>query len=196
MGVCWRSACRNRLERKWNNCQAYLKEKCWSTVEGRGYDERPTSNPLPPQSAAFASHKKGQSLSEQRMLDNVAQQIPNFGTEQDMKYIVTMQNILPAVTIQVKTASRNKIGFFPRAIINLKWNLVLKIMKGIRSTKSTMSKGNQKIITNQNLMNKMARNIDHLIGILMILMIIETEIYQLAQLAISLFPFSIENKTS
>ena len=54
------------------------------------------------------------------MLDNVAQQIPNFGTEQDMKYMVTMQNILPAVTILVKTASRNKIGFFPRAIINLK----------------------------------------------------------------------------
>ncbi|KAM7250475.1 hypothetical protein ACFE04_022358 [Oxalis oulophora] len=42
--------------------------------------DRPTSNPLPPQSAAFADH---QSASAQQLLENVAQQVPNFGTEQD-----------------------------------------------------------------------------------------------------------------
>ncbi|KAH7866220.1 hypothetical protein Vadar_017279 [Vaccinium darrowii] len=44
---------------------------------------RPTSNPLPPQSEAFADHKKGVVVSAQQLLDNVAQQTPNFGTEQD-----------------------------------------------------------------------------------------------------------------
>ncbi|CAI0376767.1 unnamed protein product [Linum tenue] len=37
---------------------------------------RPTSNPLPPESEAST-------LSAQEMLENVAQQVPNFGTEQD-----------------------------------------------------------------------------------------------------------------
>ncbi|PKA66754.1 Zinc finger CCCH domain-containing protein 5 [Apostasia shenzhenica] len=46
-------------------------------------DDRPTSNPLPPQSAAFASYVKGQSLTAQEVLESVAQQVPNFGTEQD-----------------------------------------------------------------------------------------------------------------
>ncbi|KAL2477645.1 Zinc finger CCCH domain-containing protein 5 [Forsythia ovata] len=44
---------------------------------------RPTSNPLPPQSEAFADYKNGPSLSAQQLLENVAQQTPNFGTEQD-----------------------------------------------------------------------------------------------------------------
>ncbi|PSS19010.1 Zinc finger CCCH domain-containing protein [Actinidia chinensis var. chinensis] len=44
---------------------------------------RPTSNPLPPQSEAFADYKTGSVVSAQQLLENAAQQIPNFGTEQD-----------------------------------------------------------------------------------------------------------------
>ncbi|XP_057503210.1 zinc finger CCCH domain-containing protein 5-like [Actinidia eriantha] len=44
---------------------------------------RPTSNPLPPQSEAFADYKTGSVASAQQLLENAAQQIPNFGTEQD-----------------------------------------------------------------------------------------------------------------
>lgn len=39
--------------------------------------DRPTSNPLPPQSEAFADHQNAQ-----QALETVAQQVPNFGTEQ------------------------------------------------------------------------------------------------------------------
>ncbi|OAY63787.1 Zinc finger CCCH domain-containing protein 5, partial [Ananas comosus] len=46
-------------------------------------DDRPTSNPLPPQSAAFTSYRQGPSISAQEALEKVAQQTPNFGTEQD-----------------------------------------------------------------------------------------------------------------
>ncbi|KAF2294031.1 hypothetical protein GH714_006811 [Hevea brasiliensis] len=45
--------------------------------------DRPTSNPLPPQSEAFAGYQNASKTSVEQMLDNVAQQIPNFGTEQD-----------------------------------------------------------------------------------------------------------------
>ncbi|KAK4402025.1 Zinc finger CCCH domain-containing protein 5 [Sesamum angolense] len=44
---------------------------------------RPTSNPLPPQSEAFADYKNASTLSAQQLLENVAQETPNFGTEQD-----------------------------------------------------------------------------------------------------------------
>ncbi|KAL4184142.1 hypothetical protein AMTRI_Chr11g101910 [Amborella trichopoda] len=44
--------------------------------------DKPKFNPLPPQSAAFADHKKMESLPLQT-IESVAQQIPNFGTEQD-----------------------------------------------------------------------------------------------------------------
>lgn len=44
---------------------------------------RPTSNPLPPQSEAFADHKNASTLSAQQLLETVAQETPNFGTEQD-----------------------------------------------------------------------------------------------------------------
>ncbi|XP_024040621.1 zinc finger CCCH domain-containing protein 5 [Citrus clementina] len=40
--------------------------------------DRPTSNPFPPQSEAFADHQNAQ-----QALETVAQQVPNFGTEQD-----------------------------------------------------------------------------------------------------------------
>ncbi|ESR37040.1 hypothetical protein CICLE_v10030365mg [Citrus x clementina] len=40
--------------------------------------DRPTSNPLPPQSEAFADHQNAQ-----QELETIAQQVPNFGTEQD-----------------------------------------------------------------------------------------------------------------
>ncbi|GMH25664.1 hypothetical protein Nepgr_027507 [Nepenthes gracilis] len=40
--------------------------------------DRPTSNPLAPQSEAFEDYKSAQEL-----LESVAQQVPNFGTEQD-----------------------------------------------------------------------------------------------------------------
>lgn len=44
---------------------------------------RPTSNPLPPQSEAFADHKSASIPSAQQLLESFAQQTPNFGTEQD-----------------------------------------------------------------------------------------------------------------
>lgn len=44
---------------------------------------RPTSNPLPPQSEAYTGYKDASKLSAQQLLENVAQQVPNFGTEQD-----------------------------------------------------------------------------------------------------------------
>ncbi|KAL6545684.1 hypothetical protein OROGR_009558 [Orobanche gracilis] len=43
---------------------------------------RPTSNPLPPQSLVFADYDTSV-LSAQQLLENVAQETPNFGTEQD-----------------------------------------------------------------------------------------------------------------
>ncbi|KAG9457060.1 hypothetical protein H6P81_001568 [Aristolochia fimbriata] len=46
-------------------------------------EDRPTSNPLPPQSAAFAAYSQASSLSLHDVFDSVAQQVPNFGTEQD-----------------------------------------------------------------------------------------------------------------
>lgn len=45
--------------------------------------DRPTSNPLPPQSEAFTEYQNASVVSAQQMLENVAQQVPNFGTEQD-----------------------------------------------------------------------------------------------------------------
>ncbi|KAF8019277.1 hypothetical protein BT93_G0066 [Corymbia citriodora subsp. variegata] len=45
--------------------------------------DRPTSNPLPPQSEAYLDYKNASTLSAQQVLDNVALQVPNFGTEQD-----------------------------------------------------------------------------------------------------------------
>lgn len=44
---------------------------------------RPTSNPLPPQSEAYADYQNAPRISAQQLLENVAQQVPNFGTEQD-----------------------------------------------------------------------------------------------------------------
>ncbi|XP_051216897.1 zinc finger CCCH domain-containing protein 16 isoform X3 [Lolium perenne] len=46
-------------------------------------EDRPTSNPLPPQSAAVASQSREPSLSARELLEKVAQETPNFGTEQD-----------------------------------------------------------------------------------------------------------------
>ncbi|OVA09295.1 RNA recognition motif domain [Macleaya cordata] len=45
--------------------------------------DRPTSNPLPPQSEVFASNNNSAAVSAQGVFESVAQQIPNFGTEQD-----------------------------------------------------------------------------------------------------------------
>ncbi|XP_057977959.1 zinc finger CCCH domain-containing protein 5 [Malania oleifera] len=45
--------------------------------------DRPTSNPLPPQSEAFTDYRNASIVSAQQVFDDVAQQIPNFGTEQD-----------------------------------------------------------------------------------------------------------------
>ncbi|GER29244.1 RGH3 splicing factor [Striga asiatica] len=47
---------------------------------------RPTSNPLPPQSEVFADYKNTSVLSAQQLLENVAQETPNFGTEQDKSH--------------------------------------------------------------------------------------------------------------
>ncbi|PON66612.1 U2 auxiliary factor small subunit [Parasponia andersonii] len=43
---------------------------------------RPTSNPLPPESEAFAEYRNSL-ISGQHLIENVAEQVPNFGTEQD-----------------------------------------------------------------------------------------------------------------
>ncbi|KAJ9159091.1 hypothetical protein P3X46_024622 [Hevea brasiliensis] len=50
---------------------------------GNEDSDRPISNPLPPQSEAFAEYQNASMTSADQILDNVAQQIPNFGTEQD-----------------------------------------------------------------------------------------------------------------
>ncbi|KAI8555084.1 hypothetical protein RHMOL_Rhmol05G0147000 [Rhododendron molle] len=62
-----------------------LSGKDWNTKIIRNLQDpnRPTSNPLPPQSEAFADYRNGFVASAQQLLDNVAQQTPNFGTEQD-----------------------------------------------------------------------------------------------------------------
>jgi len=46
-------------------------------------EDRPTSNPLPPQSVAFAAQRAEPPMSAQEILEKVAQETPNFGTEQD-----------------------------------------------------------------------------------------------------------------
>ncbi|KMZ67623.1 putative U2 splicing factor subunit [Zostera marina] len=46
-------------------------------------DDRPTSNPLPPQSTVFSDYNNEPPLSAHQLLESVAQQTPNFGTEQD-----------------------------------------------------------------------------------------------------------------
>jgi len=45
-------------------------------------EDRPTSNPLPPQSVAFAAQRAEPPMSAQEVLEKVAQETPNFGTEQ------------------------------------------------------------------------------------------------------------------
>lgn len=45
-------------------------------------EDRPTSNPLLPQSVAFTAQRREPSLSALEVLDKVAQETPNFGTEQ------------------------------------------------------------------------------------------------------------------
>lgn len=44
---------------------------------------RPTSNPFPPESESFVDSKNEAVASAQQILDDAAQQNPNFGTEQD-----------------------------------------------------------------------------------------------------------------
>lgn len=51
-------------------------------------EDRPTSNPLPPQSVTFASQRMEPSLSAQEVLEKVAQETPNFGTEQASSMIL------------------------------------------------------------------------------------------------------------
>lgn len=46
-------------------------------------DDRPTSNPLPPQPTVFSDYNNEPPLSAHQLLESVAQQTPNFGTEQD-----------------------------------------------------------------------------------------------------------------
>uniref|UniRef100_A0A9I9DCV6 Zinc finger CCCH domain-containing protein 5 n=1 Tax=Cucumis melo TaxID=3656 RepID=A0A9I9DCV6_CUCME len=46
---------------------------------------RPTSNPLPPQSEAFTDYKNTP-ISTRQVIEDVASQVPNFGTEQDKSH--------------------------------------------------------------------------------------------------------------
>lgn len=55
--------------------------------------DRPTSNPLLPQSEAFADFKNSSMISAQELLENVAQQVPNFGTEQVCFLITVLVSI-------------------------------------------------------------------------------------------------------
>ncbi|CAL9214404.1 unnamed protein product [Arabidopsis halleri] len=50
-------------------------------VDGNEISDRPTSNPLPPGSEACANYQNVSSA--QQILESVAQEVPNFGTEQD-----------------------------------------------------------------------------------------------------------------
>ncbi|KAG7596526.1 Zinc finger CCCH-type [Arabidopsis suecica] len=50
-------------------------------VDGNEISDRPTSNPLPPGSEASANYQNVSSA--QQILESVAQEVPNFGTEQD-----------------------------------------------------------------------------------------------------------------
>ncbi|XP_009144452.1 zinc finger CCCH domain-containing protein 5 [Brassica rapa] len=50
-------------------------------VEGNEIADRPTSNPLPPGTEALSKYHNVSSA--QQILDSVAQEVPNFGTEQD-----------------------------------------------------------------------------------------------------------------
>ncbi|KAJ7967942.1 zinc finger CCCH domain-containing protein 5 [Quillaja saponaria] len=66
----------------------FKKKRVRVPKKASGYDkeedaDRPTSNPLPPQSKAFADYANSSVHSSQQILENVAQQVPNFGTEQD-----------------------------------------------------------------------------------------------------------------
>ncbi|XP_028772532.1 zinc finger CCCH domain-containing protein 5 isoform X2 [Neltuma alba] len=45
--------------------------------------DKPTSNPLPPESEVFADYTNSSAASARQVLESVAQQVPNFGTEQD-----------------------------------------------------------------------------------------------------------------
>ncbi|KFK43317.1 hypothetical protein AALP_AA1G109200 [Arabis alpina] len=56
-------------------------KKLVAQVDGNKIVDRPISNPLPPRTEAFPSYQNGSSA--QQILDNVAQEVPNFGTEQD-----------------------------------------------------------------------------------------------------------------
>ncbi|XP_074566119.1 uncharacterized protein LOC141822688 [Curcuma longa] len=74
----------------WQGNEIIVKKKRVKVAKGTSYkkqpeedDNRPTSNPLPPQSVAFASYMDGSSVSAQKVLEKVAQEVPNFGTEQD-----------------------------------------------------------------------------------------------------------------
>ncbi|KAL0697557.1 hypothetical protein Bca4012_053679 [Brassica carinata] len=56
-------------------------KKTVAQVDGNEIADRPTSNPLPPGTEAMS---KSQNVSSaQQILDSVAQEVPNFGTEQD-----------------------------------------------------------------------------------------------------------------
>ena len=62
--------------------------------------DRPTSNPLPPQSEAFADYLNAPSA--QQVLESVAKEVPNFGTEQvqhssllNAKYSYLHVNFIP-----------------------------------------------------------------------------------------------------
>ncbi|XP_010534691.1 PREDICTED: zinc finger CCCH domain-containing protein 5 [Tarenaya hassleriana] len=56
-------------------------KKSHKLVEAHEIADRPTSNPLPPETEAFTDLQKASSA--QQVLENVAHQLPNFGTEQD-----------------------------------------------------------------------------------------------------------------
>eukprot|EP01018_Ginkgo_biloba_P024499 Gb_17922 [translate_table: standard] len=75
----------------WQGNEIIVRKKRVRVPKGNSHERltaedsnRPTSNPLPPQSAAFEDYKKVASSSMvQKVYEGVEQQVPNFGTEQD-----------------------------------------------------------------------------------------------------------------
>ncbi|KAK3037763.1 hypothetical protein RJ639_031134 [Escallonia herrerae] len=75
--IIWRG---NEIIVKKNRVRVKKKDSDQSKKED---PNRPTSNPLPPQSEAFTDYKNASGVSAKQLLEDVAQQVPNFGTEHD-----------------------------------------------------------------------------------------------------------------
>ncbi|XP_022721316.1 zinc finger CCCH domain-containing protein 5-like [Durio zibethinus] len=88
MGDDWEYVEEGPAEIIWQGNEIIVRKKKVRVPKGEGNQkskgedaDRPTSNPLPPQSEAFADYLNASSA--QQVLESVAKEVPNFGTEQD-----------------------------------------------------------------------------------------------------------------